>query len=46
MDLLIGMWLGAGTGGALARMDVTLGHGRAFPVVSSESMSSYQKTGT
>jgi hypothetical protein len=46
MDLLVGMRFGAGTGGALTRMDITLGHGLTFPEVSSESMSSYQKPGT
>jgi hypothetical protein len=46
VDLLVGMGLGAGTGGALALIEIALGHGLAFPEVSSESMSSYQKPGT
>jgi hypothetical protein len=46
MDLLVGMGFGAGTGGALALMEITLGHGLTLSEASSESMSSYQKLGT
>src|SRR5262249_45403056 len=45
MDRLVGMRFGVGTGGALAQIDVTLGHGLTFPEVSSEPMTSYQKPG-
>jgi hypothetical protein len=41
MDLLVGMKLGAGTGGTLARMEITLRHGLTLPEVVSKSMSSY-----
>jgi hypothetical protein len=46
MDLLVGMRFGAGTGGALALMGITLGHGLTLPEVSLGSMPSYQKPGT
>ena len=46
MDLLIGMRLGAGTGGALAVVGITLEHGLTFPEVSSMAMPAYQKPGT
>jgi hypothetical protein len=46
MDLPVGMQVGAGTGGALALMDITLRHGLTLSEVSSESMPSYQKPGT
>ena len=46
VDFLVGMRLRAEAVGALALMDIMLGHGLTFPEVSSESMSSYQKPGT
>ncbi|HLG68080.1 MAG TPA: hypothetical protein VKV36_09460 [Acidimicrobiales bacterium] len=46
MDLSVGMRIGAGTGGALALMDITLRHGLTLPEVSSVAVPSYQKPGT
>jgi hypothetical protein len=46
MDLPVGMQIGAGTGPALALIDITLRHGLTLPEVSSESMPSYQKPGS
>src|SRR5262249_53769961 len=46
VDLPVGMEIGAGTGGALALVNITLRHGLTLLEVSSKSMPSYQKPGS